>query len=77
MKKQFIKYALTALTFSALLSINTAAVETKDNSIKIDESGNITLMSNHVAKNEITSLQLSLKVEADTSADISFEIGKL
>ncbi|MDE5946381.1 MAG: hypothetical protein K2G63_03595, partial [Oscillospiraceae bacterium] len=76
MKKQFIKYAVTALALSTLLSINTVAVETTkttDNNIKIDESGNITLISDYDAKNEVTAFQLNLKVEADAGADISFK----
>lgn len=70
--KQFIKCALTALTLGVILPLNVAAAEAT-NSIKIDNSGNVTLMSDQAEKDGITAIQLSLKVEADPDADVSFE----
>ena len=70
--KQFITCALTALTLGVILPLNVAADEAV-NSIKIDNSGNVTLMSDQAEKDGITAVQLSLKVKADPDADISFE----
>ena len=70
--KQFIKCALIALTLGVILPLNVAAAEAT-NSIKIDNLGNVTLMSDQAEKDGITAIQLSLKVKADPDADISFE----
>lgn len=72
MIKQFLKGAFTALTLGIILSLNTAAAEAGD-SIEIDDSGNVTLMSDHAAEDGITALQFSLEVETDADADVYFE----
>ena len=71
MIKKFLTGVFTALMFSSAMSIITTAAET-DNRVKIDSSGKITLVSDNEAYDEITALQLSLKVNADEDADVSF-----
>ncbi len=71
MIKKFLTGVFTALVFSSAMSIITTAAET-DNRVKIDSSGKITLVSDNEAYDEITALQLSLKVNADEDADVSF-----
>ena len=51
----------------------TTTAEEVTASLKIDDSGKITLISDFAQKDGITTLQLSLNVETDTDAEISFE----
>ncbi len=72
MLKKILIGAFAALAFSVIHPISTMAAETHDN-VHIDDSGRVTLMSDHAANDGITTLQLSLKVETKSEADISFE----
>lgn len=72
MIKQILKGSFIALILGIILSFNTAAAES-GYSIKIDDSGNVTLISENEDKNGVTVLQFSLKVKANSGADISFE----
>jgi|GEM_PF-5266645 dockerin type I repeat./ricin-type beta-trefoil lectin domain len=72
MLKRILIGAFTALTLAFLLPTNAMAAKESDN-IRTDDSGNITLISNHAAKDSVTTLQLSLEVKTDTDAKVSFE----
>ncbi len=74
MKKLFIKCLFTALTFGMLVSLNTMAAETS--SIIIGEDNNISLTSENAEQDGITAIQMSLKVETDKAADVSFNFNQ-
>lgn len=81
MKKLFFKCLLTALTFGALVSLNTTAAETAEtdapNSIIIDEeSNNIALSSENAAQDGINAIKMSLQVSSDDAAEISFKFDR-
>lgn len=76
MIKKILKVAFTAFIpfiLGTILSFNTAAADEEGYSIKIDNMGNVTLISDHEEKSGITALQFSLEVSAKNAADVSFE----
>lgn len=81
MKKLFLNCLFTVLTFGALVSLNTMATETAEtdapNNIIIDEeSNNIALSSEDASQDGITAIKMSLQVNADEAADISFKFNR-
>ncbi|MDE5557600.1 MAG: LPXTG cell wall anchor domain-containing protein [Ruminococcus sp.] len=72
MLKKFLMGTFAALAFSAVYPVNTMASEAYDK-VNIDESGFITLTSDHAANDRINTLQLVFKVETEDGSDISFE----
>ncbi|MCM1473506.1 MAG: LPXTG cell wall anchor domain-containing protein [Muribaculaceae bacterium] len=71
MLKKFLIGTFAALAFSAVNPVNTMASEA--DKVNIDESGFITLTSDHAADDRINTLQLVFKVETEDGCDISFE----
>lgn len=77
MKKLFFKCVFTALTFGMLVSINTMAAETDaPSSIIIGEENNISLTSENAAQDGITAIQMSLQVDPEKAADVSFNFNQ-
>lgn len=72
MLKKFLIGTFVALSLSVVHSVNTLAVETYDK-INIDESGFITLSSDHAEDDRINTIQINLKVETEDDAEVSFE----
>lgn len=72
MLKKVLIGAAAAFMFCVFHPANAVDAEASD-SVKVDSSCNVTLISDHAASEEITTLQLSLNVETDTNADVSFE----
>lgn len=72
MIKKILIGAASALMLCIFRPMSTMAAETND-SVKIDESGYVTLTSDHASKDEINTLRLSLEVSTDVDSDISFE----
>lgn len=56
-----------------LLLIHTSATETAKDKVKVDDSGKVTLISDHGEKDGINTIKFSLKVKADENSDVSFE----
>lgn len=71
MLKRILTGVFAALTLTFLIPANAMASKESD-SIRTDDSGKVTIISNHAAKDSVTTLQLSLKVKTDTKAEISF-----
>ena len=65
-------FTATALSLGVILSLNSGVTEAASN-IKIDEAGNVLLIADDEETDGITAVQLSLKVDSDVDADISFE----
>ncbi|MCM1227856.1 MAG: hypothetical protein NC320_10635 [Clostridium sp.] len=61
--------AAAALMFCALRPVN---AEAKD-IIEVDDSNKVILTSDHAASEEINTIQLSLNVETDADAEVTFE----
>lgn len=72
MLKKFLMGTFSVLAFSAVCPVNTMASEAYDK-VNIDESGFITLTSDHATDDRINTLQLVFKVETEEGSDISFE----
>lgn len=72
MFKKVLIGAFTALSLGVILTLGIGAAEASSN-IKIDETGNVMLVSDHEETEGVTALQLSLKVDSDVDADVSFE----
>lgn len=72
MLKKVLMGAFTTLSIGIMLSLNTVNAKALSN-IKIDESNNVQLIANYEDISEVTAVQLSLKVDSDVDADISFE----
>lgn len=72
MKKHLIKFMLTALMFGLMTSFSAMAADSEANSNITISEGNISLMSENAEQDGITGIQLSLKVETDVDAEISF-----
>ncbi|MDE5753359.1 MAG: LPXTG cell wall anchor domain-containing protein [Oscillospiraceae bacterium] len=72
MMKRFVKPAVIAFVLGAMLPLS-IAVAKADDSIEIDELGHVIVKYDHEEKSKITALQLSLKIEADPDAEISFD----
>ncbi|MDE7364786.1 MAG: LPXTG cell wall anchor domain-containing protein [Ruminococcus sp.] len=72
MLKKVLMGAFTTLSIGIMLSLNTVSAKALSN-IKIDESNNVQLIANYEDISEVTAVQLSLKVDSDVDADISFE----
>ncbi|MDE5768862.1 MAG: hypothetical protein K2H82_05695, partial [Oscillospiraceae bacterium] len=71
--KRFVKYTAIALALGAALPLTIAVAQADNNSIEIDESGNVIVTSDQETTSKVTALQLSLKVEADPDTEISFD----
>lgn len=71
MIKQILTGAFTALMLFIARPTNSMAADIGDN-VKIDDSGYVTLVSDHADKDDITTLRLSLNIEASPDADVSF-----
>lgn len=71
MIKQILTGAFTALMLFIARPTDSMAADTGDN-VKIDDSGYVTLVSDHADKDDITTLRLSLNIEASPDADVSF-----
>ncbi|MDE6788964.1 MAG: hypothetical protein K2J47_06545, partial [Ruminococcus sp.] len=65
-------FTATALSLGVILSLNSGVTEATSN-IKIDKAGNVLLIADNEETDGITAVQLSLKVDSDVDADISFE----
>ncbi|MDE6520108.1 MAG: hypothetical protein K2K91_06590 [Ruminococcus sp.] len=72
MLKKVLMGAFTTLSIGIMLSLNTVSAKALSN-IKIDELNNVQLIANYEDISEVTAVQLSLKVDSDVDADISFE----
>ena len=72
MTNKFLIGIFTAFIFGSALAISTTTAAEANNSVKIDNSGKITLTSDNAASDGITSLQLSLEVNTDKEAEVSF-----
>ena len=72
MLKKFLIGTFVALSLSVVQTVNTLAVETYDK-IHIDETGFITLSSDHAEDDRINTIQINLKVETEEDAEVSFE----
>lgn len=72
MLKKVLMGVFTTLSIGIMLSLNTSSAKALSN-IKIDESNNVQLIANYEDISEVTAVQLSLKVDSDVDADISFE----
>lgn len=73
MKKSILIGAFSALIFCCVTRPANVNADEINNSIKIDDSGNVTLTSDYTENDDITTLQLSLNVETNKDADISFK----
>lgn len=71
MLKKILIGTAAVLMLSVFHPVNTMAVEAKS-SVKIDESNAVTLTSKQAEGDEINTIQLSLYVETDGTADVSF-----
>ncbi len=71
MIKQILTGAFLALILCVIRPTDTAAAET-GNQVKIDDSGYVTLICDNEDKDEINTLQLSLNIETESEADVSF-----
>lgn len=73
MKKQIINCLFAALTIGTLASLNAGAADSQAGSnIIISESDSISITSENAVSDGITAIQLSLKVEPVTEADVIF-----
>ncbi|MDE6730971.1 MAG: hypothetical protein K2J71_09390, partial [Oscillospiraceae bacterium] len=72
--KRFVKYTAIALALGAALPLTIAAAQADDNnSIAIDEAGNVIVTADQETTSKVTAIQLSLKVEADPGTEIAFD----
>ena len=70
MKKYLIRMFVAVFILAVSLSIQADAAGA--DAIKLDETGTITIVSQHAAKDEVSSLQFSLSVDAADAANIEF-----
>ena len=71
MIKQILIGAFSAFMLCVIKPTGAMAAE-KNDSLKIDDSGNVILTSDHTEDDNINTIQLSLNVEPDSDADVSF-----
>lgn len=79
MKKQLINLMFTALTFGLMMSLNTMTAEAEaeaNSSVRISETGSISLMSDNADKENITAVQLSIKVEPEEVGKVAFDFNQ-
>lgn len=71
MIKHFLTGIFTTLIISSIVSVGAIASEIND-TVKIDNSGKVTLVSENIADNNVNTLRLTLEADTDEIQDVSF-----